>query len=231
MMNMIGAAEFKARCLRVINQMNKDGKPVTITKRGLPRSIPASGRSFRLVRHGMIVLDTHTSIPLHPITRPPSQVSDGHDNDLIWPEAVDYLIWECGDQDSTRVAVLRDYRADFGMGANAGKGCVSRVQEFTAEPGSLGFVPSDRFPEFFGGRCTGKNLHRPRISLSIRRLTASQGSSSTVPPSMASTRRSISVAHAASASGSAGPSRLFRSSAASSARASISRRRASTRTD
>ena len=39
MMNMIGAAEFKARCLRVINQMNKDGKPVTITKRGRPVAV------------------------------------------------------------------------------------------------------------------------------------------------------------------------------------------------
>ena len=34
MTNIMGAAEFKARCLRVINQMNKDRKPVTITKRG-----------------------------------------------------------------------------------------------------------------------------------------------------------------------------------------------------
>ena len=39
MTNMIGAAEFKARCLRVIRQMNKDGKPVTITKRGRPVAV------------------------------------------------------------------------------------------------------------------------------------------------------------------------------------------------
>ena len=30
----IGAAEFKAKCLRLINQMHKDGEPITITKRG-----------------------------------------------------------------------------------------------------------------------------------------------------------------------------------------------------
>lgn len=33
-MKTIAAAEFKARCLRVIGQMNKDHEPVTITKRG-----------------------------------------------------------------------------------------------------------------------------------------------------------------------------------------------------
>ena len=39
MANMMGAAEFKARCLRVISQMNKDGKQVTITKRGQPVAV------------------------------------------------------------------------------------------------------------------------------------------------------------------------------------------------
>ncbi len=39
MTNMIGAAEFKAKCLRVISQMNKDGKQVTITKRGRPVAV------------------------------------------------------------------------------------------------------------------------------------------------------------------------------------------------
>lgn len=32
----IGAAQFKAECLRVIEQMNKDHEPVTITRRGKP---------------------------------------------------------------------------------------------------------------------------------------------------------------------------------------------------
>lgn len=30
----VGAAEFKATCLRLIDEMASDGKPVTITKRG-----------------------------------------------------------------------------------------------------------------------------------------------------------------------------------------------------
>ena len=39
MTNIMGAAEFKAKCLRVISQMNKDRKPVTITKRGRPVAV------------------------------------------------------------------------------------------------------------------------------------------------------------------------------------------------
>ena len=35
----IGAAQFKAECLRVIDQMNRDREPVTITKRGRPVAI------------------------------------------------------------------------------------------------------------------------------------------------------------------------------------------------
>ena len=35
----IGAAEFKATCLRVIDQIAADREPVTITKRGRPVAI------------------------------------------------------------------------------------------------------------------------------------------------------------------------------------------------
>ena len=35
-MKTVAAAEFKARCLRVIKQMNTDHEPVTITNRGRP---------------------------------------------------------------------------------------------------------------------------------------------------------------------------------------------------
>lgn len=30
----VGAAEFKAKCLRLINEMDEDGEPITITRRG-----------------------------------------------------------------------------------------------------------------------------------------------------------------------------------------------------
>ena len=35
----IAAAEFKARCLRVIDKMSRDHEPVTITKRGKPVAV------------------------------------------------------------------------------------------------------------------------------------------------------------------------------------------------
>lgn len=34
MTKMVGAAVFKATCLKLIDEMQKDGEPVTITKRG-----------------------------------------------------------------------------------------------------------------------------------------------------------------------------------------------------
>lgn len=33
---LIGSAEFKASCLKIIDQINRDKQPVTITKRGTP---------------------------------------------------------------------------------------------------------------------------------------------------------------------------------------------------
>ena len=43
----IGAAEFKAKCLRVINDINKSREPVTITKHGRPVAVlmPAEQQS------------------------------------------------------------------------------------------------------------------------------------------------------------------------------------------
>jgi prevent-host-death family protein len=35
----VAAAEFKATCLRLIDEMNEDGKPITITKRGKPVAV------------------------------------------------------------------------------------------------------------------------------------------------------------------------------------------------
>lgn len=36
MTKMVGAAEFKAKCLKLIDEMQRDGESVTITKRGKP---------------------------------------------------------------------------------------------------------------------------------------------------------------------------------------------------
>ena len=49
----IGATEFKARCLRVIGQMNKDREPVTITNRGRPVAVlspfPATNEQWSII--------------------------------------------------------------------------------------------------------------------------------------------------------------------------------------
>ncbi len=52
-MKTVGAAEFKARCLRLIKQMNQDGEPVTVTNRGRPVAIlspiPEQARSASII--------------------------------------------------------------------------------------------------------------------------------------------------------------------------------------
>lgn len=34
MAKVVSASEFKAKCLKLIDEMQKDGEPVTVTKRG-----------------------------------------------------------------------------------------------------------------------------------------------------------------------------------------------------
>ena len=52
-MKTVGAAEFKARCLRLIRQMNQDREPVTVTNRGRPVAVlsplPEQTRSASIV--------------------------------------------------------------------------------------------------------------------------------------------------------------------------------------
>ncbi len=38
-MKKVGATEFKARCLALIDQVHDTGKPITITKRGKPVAV------------------------------------------------------------------------------------------------------------------------------------------------------------------------------------------------
>lgn len=46
---LIGSAEFKANCLKIIDQINTDKQSITITKRGTPvaRLSPIKGQSER----------------------------------------------------------------------------------------------------------------------------------------------------------------------------------------
>ena len=45
MTKVVGAAEFKAKCLKLIDEMARDGEPVTITKRGRPVAVLEPARS------------------------------------------------------------------------------------------------------------------------------------------------------------------------------------------
>ncbi len=46
----IAAAEFQAKCLRIINDMSEDGEVVTITNRGRPVALLSPVRPERAVR-------------------------------------------------------------------------------------------------------------------------------------------------------------------------------------
>ena len=134
---------------------------------------------------------------------------------------------EAGGSDGRRTAGsrLRDSKP-------AVNGLGDLVQQFATQTTALGLLPASCLGKFGGRKRIGadRERHRPRTSRSMRRLTSSQDSRVALPDSMDATRRSISAAHSASASGSAGPSRLAKSSAARSARACSSRRSASAKT-
>lgn len=54
---MIGAAEFKAHCLRILDEVERTGEPVTITKRGRivgelhPPAKRKKGATFGFLKH------------------------------------------------------------------------------------------------------------------------------------------------------------------------------------
>lgn len=68
----VGAAEFKADCLRLIDDMNRDHLPVTITKRGKPVAVlspvqtPARGSIIGALKCGDLRYDD----PFAPATDP-----------------------------------------------------------------------------------------------------------------------------------------------------------------
>lgn len=51
MTKMVGAAEFKAKCLKLIDEMQHDGESVTITRRGKPVATLSVAREEK-PRHG-----------------------------------------------------------------------------------------------------------------------------------------------------------------------------------
>ena len=193
---------------------------------------PAESPRRALARRGLCVRWAGWAVAFFPVVRSTLQMSDRHNDDVGRSEMVDDLVRESTDQNSARRSTTADDHANLRLSCDQRHRAGDCIVELCAKPATPFLVPPNRRLELGRGELKALDpaLHRPRISFSIRRFTSSQGSRSAVPDSMAETLRSISAAHAASASGSAGPSRLARISAASSARASTSSRRASART-
>lgn len=68
----VSAAQFKAECLRLIDEMNETGEPVTITRRGKPVAVlspvPASpARSLIGASRGVV---TRYDDPFAPVSEP-----------------------------------------------------------------------------------------------------------------------------------------------------------------
>ena len=155
----------------------------------------------------------------------------GYDRNSVVGEVVDNLVRESTKQHAPS-AGLRIERANVRLSFNARRCFCHAVEEVSAQTRALLLVPAYGGSKLFASSGKGPNTsaHRPRRSRSIRRLATSQASSLAEPDSRAATRRLISAVQAEAASGSAGPSRLARSSEASSARPFKSRRSASART-
>jgi len=171
------------------------------------------------------------STAMPPETRATLQLGECGNANAVGADAVDNLIGEARDEYSTPVDLPPTRSRLWSLGDSVH--CpANRVKELATKPGPLSLVPPNRVDQFLGRRpdCTDRSNHRPRVSLSMRFLTSSQDSDSTVPASIASVRRRISCSQADSAPASAGPSRLARTSAASSARSSGPRRKASAST-
>ena len=71
--NSIGAAQFKAECLRLIDEVGRGGQPLTITKRGKPVAVlsPAiSSEKPRSIIGALPVSHFHYDDPFEPATDP-----------------------------------------------------------------------------------------------------------------------------------------------------------------
>ena len=171
-------------------------------------------------------------ISFPPVSRPSFQVSNCDDDNLVLRMTVDNLIRKPLHQHAACSAIARK-RAYFLLCLNEGCRLNDGINEFSTQPRPLPFVPLDGCGKlvacFF--EISDCPRHRRRMSFAIRRFALSHDSNVAVPASIERTRRWISFSQAESASGSAGPSRLASNSAASSARAFASSRRALASTD
>ena len=194
------------------------------------RRLQGKRRATRPARYrGRSADQRSTTMP--PEARTTPEMSERENANLVGASAVDNLIGETPDEHSPGIKRCEARAGAWGLGDSVDSS-ESRVEELRTKPGALPFVPLNRCGEFFrrGLGSANRSDHRPRMSFSMRCLTASHGSNSTVPASIASIRRRTSCSQADSAFVSAGPSKLARTSTASSARSFGPRRKASAST-
>ncbi len=74
----VGAAQFKADCLRLIDEMGQDRRPVTITKRGRPVAVltPVEGAAPRSIIGAMKGRVLRYDEPFAPATDPADWTAD-----------------------------------------------------------------------------------------------------------------------------------------------------------
>ncbi len=171
------------------------------------------------------------STTMPPEARTTLQMRERENANLLGADAVHNLIRETRDEHSTRIerSEARTGLRSLGDSVDSSE---NRVEELPTQSRPLLLIPPNSCGQFLRRRLESSDWsnHRPRMSFSMRCFTSSHGSNSTVPASIASIRRRTSCSQAESASASAGPSRLARTSRASSARSSGSRRKASAST-
>jgi len=138
-------------------------------------------------------LDGLRAEPLPPIVRAPTRVGDRDDRDRVTADIVDDLIRKAWDQMTPygKAGRTRHRRARVGMLLDHIEYRGDEIPELCTETGALLLMPSNRLGELRCSRLadSDRSRHRPRISLSMRRLTSSQGSSFSLPASIRSIRR------------------------------------------
>ena len=164
---------------------------------------------------------------LFPTSGTALHLSHRENRELILTEMIDDLVGEPCDENPFPLRGGQNWRSDLWLVDDGDSN-----EQLGPKARALALVPLYRSGELRGGglRDSDGTFQRPGIDRSIRRFTASQGSSFVLPAFREATRWSISACQAHSASGSVGSSRLASSSAASCARDSESRRSASAST-
>lgn len=78
-MRQINASEFKAKCLGILDEVNRTGEPVTIVKRGKPvaQLVPAAPGAGRYPQEALLGTVTILGDPLEPVLAPEDWEAEG----------------------------------------------------------------------------------------------------------------------------------------------------------